>query len=119
MVNYLYCVLKKAKVIKMKASNEIFCLFLMTYIKISKQKDFLSGLRTQLNVPESAKSIEPKLLDKLNYKTNTLALNSLLRKSQIKVCCPRSLIAWQQKHKMKTSQSFSNCSINVPEPEPK
>ena len=129
----------------MKATKKMCSLNLMMFITISELKiqkvvvddkevtietedktaEFLTPLNKMLDIPEAttanqdAKEMdvaeETNIL--LNYRKDTLALNSLLQKSRIKVCCPKSLIEWQQKHKIETSQNFSDCVINVPEPE--
>ena len=112
----------------------LFLLLFMQFIEMRIQKiksftieteDFLSDLRKKLNVPEQGtaklksifKSKSNRLSeDILNDKMNTLALNSLLQKSQIQVCCPKSLITWQQGHNVETAESSSNCSVSVPDP---
>ena len=96
----------------------------MTIETEDKTADFLTPLNEKLDIPEATSNQDTKEKDVaeetdivLNYRKHTLALNSLLQKSRIKVCCPKSLIEWQQKHKIETSQTFSDCVINVPEPE--
>ena len=98
-----------------------------------KTADFLTPLNKMLDIPEpttsnqnqrrgyQTKTKEEEIAEETNilltHRRDTLALNSLLQKSRIKVCCPKSLIEWQKKHKIETSQTFSDCVINVPEPE--
>ena len=129
----------------MKATKNVCSLILMMIITISelkiqkfvvdnkevtietedKAEEFLTPLNKMLDIPEpTTANLDAKEEDVaeetdivLNRRKDTLALNSLLQKSRIKVCCPKSLIEWQQKHKIKTSQTFSDCAINVPEPE--
>ena len=129
----------------MKAAKKLCSLILMMFITISELKiqkvevddkevtietedktaDFLTPLNKMLDIPEpTTANLDAKEEDVaeetdivLNRRKDTLALNSLLQKSRIKVCCPKSLIEWQQKHKIETSQTFSDCVINVPEPE--
>ena len=89
-----------------------------------KAAKFLTPLNEKLDIPEATTSNqntkEEDIAEEtdivLNHRKDTLALNSLLEKSRIKVCCPKSLIEWQKKHKIETSQTFSECVINVPEP---
>ena len=129
----------------MKATKNVCSLILIMFITISelrvqkvvvddkemtietedKTADFLTPLNQKLDIPE-AKTSNQDAKEKdvaeetdivLNYRKHTLALNSLLQKSRIKVCCPKSLIEWQKKHNIETSQTFSDCIINVPEPE--
>ena len=129
----------------MKAAKKLCSLILMMFITVSELKiqkvevddkevtietedktaDFLTPLNKMLDIPEpTTANLDAKEEDVaeetdivLNRRKDTLALNSLLQKSRIKVCCPKSLIEWQQKQKIKTSQTFSDCIINVPEPE--
>ena len=98
-----------------------------------KGEEFLTPLNKKLDIQEpttsnqnqrrgyQTKTKEEEIAEETNilltHRRDTLALNSLLQKSRIKVCCPKSLIEWQQKQKIKTSQTFSDCVINVPEPE--
>ena len=90
-----------------------------------KTAQFLTPLNKKLDIPEPTtsnqdtkeKDIAEQTDSVLNHRKDTLALNSLLQKSRIKVCCPKSLIEWQKKHNIETSQTFSDCIINVPEPE--
>ena len=65
----------------------------------------------------TAESVTEDTSKKLNHKVNTLALTALHQKTKVKVCCPKSLIEWKKKHKMETSQTFSNCQVNITEPE--
>ena len=129
----------------MKAIQKVCSLILMMFITVSeltiqkvvvdnkemtietedKAEEFLTPLNNMLDIPEPTTSSEDAIEEDvakettivLNHRKDTLALNSLLQKSRIKVCCPKSLIEWQQKHKIETSQTFSDCVINVPEPE--
>ena len=109
--------------------------------------DFLAALKEELNVPpipeivsaaydaknevekpffsfrvkavKSAtdESVTEDTSKKLNDKVNTLALTALHQNTKVKVCCPKSLIEWKKKHNMETSQTFSNCKVNITEPE--
>ena len=127
----------------MKATKKLCSLILMMLITISELKiqkvvvddkemtietedktaDFLTPLNEKLDIPEPTnqdtkeKDVAEETDIVLNHRKDTLALNSLLQKSRIKVCCPKSLIEWQKKHNIETSQTFSDCVINVPEPE--
>ena len=129
----------------MKATKKMCSLNLMMFITISELKvqkvvvddkevtietedkgeEFLTPLNKKLDIPEPTtsnqdtkeKDIAEQTDIVLNHRKDTLALNSLLQKSRIKVCCPKSLIEWQKKHNIETSQTFSDCIINVPEPE--
>ena len=65
---------------------------------------------------ETAESVTEDTSKKLNDKVNTLALTALHQNTKVKVCCPKSLIEWKKKHKMETSQTFSNCKVNITEP---
>ena len=97
----------------------------MTIETQDKTAQFLTPLNKKLDIPEPTtsnqdtkeKDIAEQTDIVLNHRKDTLALNSLLQKSRIKVCCPKSLIEWQKKHNIETSQTFSDCIINVPEPE--
>ena len=126
----------------MKATKKLCSLILMIFITISELKiqkvvvddkevtietedktaDFLTPLNEKLDIPEPTnqdtkeKDVAEETDIVLNHRKDTLALNSLLQKSRIKVCCPKSLIEWQKKHNIETSQTFSDCVINVPEP---
>ena len=114
--------------------------------KVTIETDFLAALKEELNVPpvpeteidsaahdakdgvgklfrvkvvksETAESVTEDTSKKLNDKVNTLALTALHQKTKVKVCCPKSLIEWKKKHKMETSETFSNCQVNITEPE--
>ena len=103
------------------------------------QNDMLSGLKQKLNVTtepkprrQRNKSFNSRSEDSLVTEEeeekiqadqlNTLAINSLIldkkefKDDDIKVCCPKSLIAWQKRHKYKPSKAFSECTVNIPEP---
>ena len=102
------------------------------------QNDMLSGLKRKLNVTNEPKPrrqrnksfnsrsedsfvTEEEEEEKIQAdQLNTLAINSLIldqkESNDIKVCCPKSLIAWQKRHKYKPSKAFSECDVDVPEP---
>ena len=120
----------------MKAPNGGSSLLLLTLVTICELK-FLSLLKEELDVPplpvpeteilsavyDGADIISPnqsvteETALKLNFKLNTLALTALHQNSHGKFCCPKSMIQWKKKHKMETSQTFSNCQVNITEPE--
>ena len=99
----------------------------------------LSGLKRKLNVTNEPKprrqrnkSFNSRSEDSLVTEEeeeekiqadqlNTLAINSLIldqkESNDIKVCCPKSLIAWQKRHKYKPAEAFSECTVDVPEPQ--
>ena len=114
--------------------------------KVTIETDFLAELKKELNVPPvsetdidsaaydakdgvgklfrrkvvksaTAESVTEDTTKKLNDKVSTLALTALHQKTKVKVCCPKSLIEWKKKHKMETSETFSNCQVNITEPE--
>ena len=116
--------------------------------KVTIETDFLAELKKELNVPPvsetdidsaaydakdgvgklfrrkvvksaTAESVTEDTTKKLNDKVSTLALTALHQKTKVKVCCPKSLIEWKKKHKMETSETFSNCQVNITEPESK
>ena len=97
----------------------------MTIETEDKTAQFLTPLNKILDIPEPVTANQDAKEEDVAEETDivlrrrkdTLALNSLLQKSRIKVCCPKSLIQWQQKHKIEASQTFSDCVIKVPEPE--
>ena len=102
------------------------------------QNDMLSGLKRKLNVTNEPKPrrqrnksfnsrsedsfVTEEEEEKIQAdQLNTLAINSLIldqkESDEIKVCCPKSLIEWQKRHKYKTSEVFSECTVDVPEPQ--
>ena len=114
--------------------------------KVTIETDFLAALKEELNVPPvseteidsaaydakdgvgklfrrkvvksaTAESVTEDTTKKLNDKVSTLALTALHQKTKVKVCCPKSLIEWKKKHKMEASETFSNCQVNITEPE--
>ena len=80
------------------------------------EKPFVS-FRVKAVKSATAESVTEDTSKKLNDKVSTLALTALHQKTKVKVCCPKSLIEWKKKHKMETSQTFSNCQVNITEPE--
>ena len=106
-------------------------LILITICELKIQKvaaDFLAALKDGVEKPffsfrvkavksATAESVTEDTSKKLNYKVNTLALTSLHQKTKVKVCCPKSLIEWKKRHNMETSETFSNCQVNITEPE--
>ena len=80
------------------------------------EKPFVS-FRVKAVKSATAESVTEDTTKKLNDKVSTLALTALHQKTKVKVCCPKSLIEWKKKHKMETSETFSNCQVNITEPE--
>ena len=90
-----------------------------------KAFDFLSKTRGLLNIgePEPAKVTEgpDETIDRKteeNRQLNTMVLNSLLLNhktdSEIKTCCPRSLVKWQRKHSNNNNDNYCNCNNHSP-----
>ena len=84
--------------------------------KDGEEKPFVS-FRVKAVKSATAESVTEDTSKKLNYKVNTLALTALHQKTKVKVCCPKSLIEWKKRHNMETSETFSNCQVNITEPE--
>ena len=84
----------------------------VTGLKTRQQGMMNKGFRLSVSV-EKEKEVQANQM-------NTLAINSLIldqkESDDIKVCCPKSLIAWQKRHKYKPSKAFSECTVNIPEP---
>ena len=84
----------------------------VTGLKTRQQGMMNKGFRLSVSV-EKEKEVQANQM-------NTLAINSLIldqkESNDIKVCCPKSLIAWQKRHKYKPSKAFSECDVDVPEP---
>ena len=76
----------------------------------------ISHWNVQTDVTSPNQSVTEETTIKLNLKVHTLALTALHQSSKVKVCCPKSLIKWQKKHKMETSQALSNCKAKITEP---
>ena len=128
LIPIMFITISELKVQKVVVDNKE-----MTIETEDKAAKFLTPLNKKLDIQEpttsnqnqrrgyQTKTKEEEIAEETNilltHRRDTLALNSLLQKSRIKVCCPKSLIEWQQKQKIKTSQTFSDCVINVPEPE--
>ena len=120
LIPIMFITISELKVQKVVVDNQE-----MTIETEDKAEEFLTPLNEMLDIPEpTTANLDAKEEDVaeetdivLNRRKDTLALNSLLQKSRIKVCCPKSLIEWQKKHKIEASQTFSDCVINVPEPE--
>ena len=85
----------------------------VTGLKTRQQGMMNKGFRLSVSV-EKEKEVQANQM-------NTLAINSLIldqkESNDIKVCCPKSLIAWQKRHKYKPSKAFSECTVDVPEPQ--
>ena len=85
----------------------------VTERKTRQQGMMNKGFRLSVSV-EKEKEVQANQM-------NTLAINSLIleqkESNDIKVCCPKSLIAWQKRHKYKPSEAFSECTVDVPEPQ--
>ena len=85
----------------------------VTEPKTRQQGMMNKGFRLSVSV-EKEKEVQANQM-------NTLAINSLIldqkESNDIKVCCPKSLIAWQKRHKYKPSKAFSECTVDVPEPQ--
>ena len=84
-----------------------------TELKTRQQGMMNKGFRLSVSV-EKEKEVQANQM-------NTLAINSLIldqkESDDIKVCCPKSLIAWQKRHKYKPAEAFSECTVDVPEPQ--
>ena len=80
------------------------------------EKPFFS-FRVKAVKSATDESVTEDTSKKLNDKVNTLALTALHQNTKVKVCCPKSLIEWKKKHEMETSETFSNCKVNITEPE--
>ena len=80
------------------------------------EKPFFS-FRVKAVKSATDESVTEDTTKKLNDKVNTLALTALHQNTKVKVCCPKSLIEWKKKHEMETSETFSNCKVNITEPE--